>query len=287
MVSKGFSLIEIMVAITVMAFMTLGVYSLTDNAQRTRETIIPEDREYLQVYAAFARIKNDIEQLWSPLYFASTDQTPPSRPGSTPAPENQAPKNVPRLGHLFPKATVQNYLIPLIESENASTITFFTGSYMRRIQDQKAGRFAWIHYSLEAQEAREDEQENSSAATLYQLMRKLKATDPYTDEKDIEEAKGSVLMRGVKSLAFHFWDSQDKEWKTSLKEISSLDQMALRGIKVVIEWQGRSQQEFTHTRVFRSNWPYFDAIADEKERQKAMQAKKTPNTNRRGSSRRR
>ena len=262
-----------------MAFMTLGVYSLTDNAQRTRETVIPEDREYFQVYAAFSRIKSDIEQLWSPLYFASTDQSRENRNRARSAPDAGRPKNVPQLGRLFPKATVQNYPIPLIESEDPSSLTFFTGSYMRRVQDQKAGRFAWVHYSLEADESNTEEGES-----FYQLVRKLKAKDPYTNEADIEEVKGSVLMRGVKSLAFQFWDSGSKEWKESFREISSHDQMAPRGIKVVVEWQGLGQQEFKHTRVFRPNWPYFDAIKDEKERQKALQSKDSKIPPRQGNS---
>ncbi len=268
MSSKGFSLVEIMVAITIMAFMTLGVFSLTDNAQRTRETVIPEDREYFQVYAAFSRIKSDVEQLWSPLYFASIDQTSKNRNAPRPTPDAERPKNIPQLGRLFPKATVQNYPVPLIESEEPSSLTFFSGSYMRRVQDQKASRFAWIHYSLEA-----DESNTGEGESLYQLERKLKAKDPYTNEGDIEEVKGSVLMRGVKTLAFQFWDSDGKEWKESLREISAHDQMAPRGIKVIVEWQGLAGQEFKHTRVFRPHWPYFDAIKDEKERQKAMQSK--------------
>ncbi len=270
--SKGFTLVEVMVAITIMAFMTLGIYSLLDSGQQTRDTVISEDRDYLQAYTALFRLKSDIEQLWSPLYYSST-KLKSQKESQAYNTENQEGKNAPISSQLFPKASVKGHPTPLIENEDKSTLAFFTTSNRRKMQDQKESRFAWVHYSLENEET---PAADTSSAGLSQLVRRFKAHDPYAGDVDLTQIRGHVLMRGIKSLAFEFWDPEKKKWQERLKDLPNLDQMAPRGIKIVIEWQDLSQQEYVHVRVYRPNWPYFDVIKDEKIKQKALKKKTSP-----------
>ena len=253
--SQGFSLIEVIVAVTVLSLMTLGLYSLVDNGQRTKESVISEDQDFLQGQTALSRLQSDIEQIWSPIYYSP----PPSLLS-----KRQSNKTRPLLTTHFPRASAKGHLIPLLKNEDKSSFSFLSTSNRRKIQDQKQGHFAWIQYSIEKDDSAFSDSENSPEGELLQLVRRLKAHDLYGSDWDFSDVQGQVLVRGVKSFAFKFWDSQKKEWQESLKELPLEDQQAPKGIQVTLVWQDKSQQEYQSTRVFRPLWPYFKANKNRK-----------------------
>ena len=69
-VTKGFSLVEVMISLVLLSFLMMGTYVMVDNSQRTKETVSTEDRAMLQVQMAFNRLEADFSQIYSPAYFA-------------------------------------------------------------------------------------------------------------------------------------------------------------------------------------------------------------------------
>ena len=45
----GFTLLEVLIAITVLSFIILGIATITDDSQQTAESVIQEDLDLLQV----------------------------------------------------------------------------------------------------------------------------------------------------------------------------------------------------------------------------------------------
>ena len=66
----GFTLLEVLIAITVLSFIILGIATITDDSQQTAESVIQEDLDLLQVETAFSRLEWDISHAYSPLYFS-------------------------------------------------------------------------------------------------------------------------------------------------------------------------------------------------------------------------
>ena len=67
----GFSLIEVLIAITLLAFITLGVVNITQDAFRNKERTTEFNSNTLLIETAMARIEWDITQIYSPLYFST------------------------------------------------------------------------------------------------------------------------------------------------------------------------------------------------------------------------
>lgn len=68
---SGFTLLEILIAITLLAFITIGVVDITDNAVATKERTTEINENNLQVETAMSRFEWDFSQIYSPLYFST------------------------------------------------------------------------------------------------------------------------------------------------------------------------------------------------------------------------
>jgi prepilin-type N-terminal cleavage/methylation domain-containing protein len=68
---SGFTLLEILIAITILAFITLGVVDITENAALTMERTTEANTNNLQIETAMSRFEWDISQIYSPLYFST------------------------------------------------------------------------------------------------------------------------------------------------------------------------------------------------------------------------
>lgn len=68
---KGFTLLEILIAIVLLAFITFGVVSVTENAINTKERTTETNANNLQIETAMSRFEWDFSQIYSPLYFST------------------------------------------------------------------------------------------------------------------------------------------------------------------------------------------------------------------------
>ena len=73
--SEGFTLIEVLIAIVLLAFISLYTYKMIDTNTDTKERVLKEDQLLIQTLTAISRIDVDITQLYSPLY-SSPKNTP-------------------------------------------------------------------------------------------------------------------------------------------------------------------------------------------------------------------
>src|SRR5690606_15709908 len=67
---QGLTLLEIMIAIVLLAFVMFGVVAITENSQNTKDRTVQTDRDNLQIETAMARLEWDFSQIWSPLYYS-------------------------------------------------------------------------------------------------------------------------------------------------------------------------------------------------------------------------
>lgn len=256
MKTRGLSLLEVLIATTILSLVSLGIMSMTDNGVETKEKIINEDQETLQVEAAFLRIENDFALLYSPLFF---DKLPAHKgaPEENRASRDEHPSYYAHHQR-FAEVSANGFPIPKMDSEDKTQLMFLTASHKRRVQDTKESKFVWVYYSLRKMKESEDDEGNKRPKGLFELIRRSVIRDLYKNEEiDWEKIKSHVLLRNIKSFHFEFWSDKEKKFEASMRDLPK-EQNRLGGVKIKIVWVAQDGAEIEDERVFRILWPFFE-----------------------------
>ncbi len=281
---SGFTLLEILIAITLLAFITIGVVNITDNAAQTKERTTEVNENNLQIETAMSRFEWDFSQIYSPLYFSSVmnmNQNLGNDGQPIPGAQTSGAQAQSGAGAGQPNPQLQQYYeqlisrfernehfisvskdghpIPRFYAPEKSVFEFFTTSNRRKVENTKQSHFAWVRYSLADQEQTEDEERNINIPkSLKSFVRYFSADDPYGDQRiNVQEnqtVKAAVLLRNVEYLEFQFWDYQRRKWENSLRNIDSGESL-IRGVKLIITWYDSQGSKRTSSRIFRTLWP--------------------------------
>lgn len=281
--NRGFTLIEILIAITILAFMTMGVVSITQNAADTMERTTVLNKNNLQIETALSRFEWDFTQIYSPLYFSSlmnlagnaNDADSDGRDDNTGKQITQATPSSPALQEYYQrliqrfdqnqhfKAVSREGLpVPVFYSPDKTIFEFFTSSNRRKMENTKQSHFGWVRYSLgDAIKRSKDEEDDKSELIppgLRPLVRYYNADDPYDDKRidpeDAEHVKAAVLLENVESLEFQFWNMTSRKWETNLKSAPGAEN-TIRGIKLLITWYDSTGYKRSVSRIYRNHWP--------------------------------
>ncbi len=286
---KGFTLLEILIAITLLAFITLAVISITDNAIGTKDRTVELNKNNLAVESALSRFEWDFSQIYSPLYFSTVmnlsqvspaaaidsdgdgtpDQVPDQVPGQAPPAAAQPNPQLQMYYEQIAERMQQNehfgalskegLPIPRFYSPEKNIFEFLTASNRRKIENVRQSSFAWVRYALTdmtADQVKDQEEQNSAIPkSLKNLTRWLDPNDPWgTKRIDIENVKGAILLEHVESLEFSFWDYQRKKWENNLRTIQN-GESVIRGVKIFITWYDSQGIKRSAERTFRNHWP--------------------------------
>lgn len=277
---SGFTLLEILIAITLLAFITLGVVNITENAALTMERTTEVNKNNLQIETAMSRFEWDFSQIYSPLYFSTvmnlnpqansypTEDSIPGQGGTQshaagPELQNYYEQLVMRFerNEHFSGVSKEGMPIPRFYAPEKDVFEFFTTSNRRKTENVKQSHFAWVRYSLAPPDSSTKNNDDSMVKLppgLKNLVRYFSADDPYADQRlnidDSTKVKGAVLLENVEKLEFHFWDFQRRKWETSLRNIQGGEGL-LRGVKVTITWYDYSGNQRSVSRIFRNHWP--------------------------------
>lgn len=284
---SGFTLIEILIAITLLAFITIGVVSITQNAADTMERTTEINKNNLQIETALSRFEWDFSQIYSPMYFSTVldrsgadqlsgttsdanmdgkdDNTgQPIKPSTPISPQLQ--EYYMRLNQRFEQnqhfsgLSKEGLPIPRFYNPEKSIFEFFTSSNRRKIQNTRQSHFAWVRYTLGETPQRKDEQEEKNSQIpqgLKSLVRYFSADNPYDDERinpENSNVKAAILLENVENLEFQFWNPNGRRWESSLRSVPGGEQ-SIRGVKLLITWYDSSGIKKSVTRIYRNHWP--------------------------------
>lgn len=254
---KGFTLIEVLISVTLLAFVMLGITTTSENALFTKDRVTKEDNKFFQVETALARMQWDIEHAYSPLYFSI-----PMRVTESATEEQLEAYNnfIQRYQNnsRYNKVSYEALPIPKNELDGKSTFTFFTASNRRKFQDQKQSHYAWVKYDLvniSNEDDLEDDQK-SFTGTKY-LTRQLVADDIYNKEEvDWDDVRSQTLLRNVDSFKIQFWDYTKKKWQESLRTVENGENI-IHGVKLIIEIKVEEDVTKVIEKIIRPLFPKF------------------------------
>lgn len=266
---KGFTLLEILIAISLLAFITFGVVQITDDAVNTKVRTVQINEDNLQIETALARMDWDISQAYSPLYFSSpmvfAANASVDASGEISSQQNylnmyrEQLRNRFQISQHFSAVSQEGLPIPRNYAPEKNVFEFFTSSNRRKTQNSTQSHFAWIRYSLEDQQLNPDEPKNENIPpNVKNLVRYISNSDPWEDTRidpeNAEKVNKAVLLENVENLEFQFWDLDRRKWETSLRNIKNGESI-IRGVKMKITWYDDSGVKREITKIFRTHWP--------------------------------
>lgn len=263
----GFTLIEILIAIFLLAFVSLGIVSITSDSQLTKERTINKDRDNLQIETALSRFEWDFSQIYSPLYFSQRLQLagdPNGQQQVTPEQQQlfEAVNNRYIQMETFAFSNKDGVPVPRFYSPDKTTFEFFTTSNRRKIQNQKQSNFAWVLYTLvdTPAELKGDDDDTDTAGvsitkTGKSFARYIQADNPYSDKRiETDKLKAQILLTNVESVEFQFWNPSTLKFETNLQVVQGGFHL-LRGVKLTLAWYDKAGIKRTATKIFRPLWP--------------------------------
>ena len=262
----GFTLIEVLVAITILSLLMAMMYGIVQDSTDTKDKITSEDREALQLVTALERLELDISQLYSPLYFSApySKFNEENRDGSEEEDEDESktvdPLSTFEPSERFPAITTSGDIVPAMLNESKTELIFMSTSNRRILENAKQSRFSWIKYGL-----RSMTKETERKGAQFELFRSVESENIYNRDFIWDKVKEHLLLANIKSFQFQFWNKETKKFVDSLNELSK-DKFTPRIIKVILVWINKDDAEITIERTFRPLYPFFDTEKDEKEK---------------------
>lgn len=249
---NGFTLLEVLIAITVLSFIMIGVIAMTSSTQNTADRVISEDRENLQIETAMARFEWDFSHIYSPMFFSHVKRPDQLSKEEKPIVTRMLAKL--RQKPKFNTLSFENILVPLFSSDGKNSLTFFTASNRRKLQNIKQSNYAWVRYSI-AKDTSKDSNGDLLGGNM--LVRQF-APDNAFDNKKIEwdRIKSQVLVRKVIKMVISYWDPKKAKWVENLKSVKN-GRNIIYAIKVTINMKDASDVDRLIIRVFRPLFPIF------------------------------
>ncbi|WP_127717305.1 prepilin-type N-terminal cleavage/methylation domain-containing protein [Halobacteriovorax sp. HLS] len=272
---EGFTLIEVLIAITVLALLMSMMYTIVQNSTETKDKIISEDRDSLQLVTALERLETDISQIYSPMYFnaaySKNENQDQDEPTPTDTTNTKDPLSTYEPSERFPAISTAGDIIPAFLNESKTELVFMSTSNRRIREDSKQSRFNWIRYSI-----RSISEESLKTGVQYELVRSVESENIFKKDFNWDKIKEHVLLKDLKSFQFQFWNKETKKFVDSIAELA-IDRETPRIIKVKMVWINKDNNEIEIERTFRPLFPLFDTEKDEKA--KKTETAKDPDSN--------
>lgn len=255
---QGMTLIEVMIAIVLLAFVMFGVTSITENSQNAKDRTIQTDKDNMQIETVFARMDWDFSQIWSPLYFSQRYQgnlNPQANPG------------IEEMLYLYERhprfrmPSKEGLPIPIFRSPEKSEFIFLTLGNRRKVENQKQSNFMWVRYYLgDTPKSPGDEDAGGSIAegkTNKSLLRQVFPEDVWAKEEfDFDNTRSSSMLDNVESLEFQFWNPIAKKWETNIKTVPDGENIQ-RGLKIIVKWFDGRGNKRSIERWLRPSWTLY------------------------------
>ena len=268
--SRGFTLIEILIAIAILSFMALGIFNIVSQSSDTAERVTQEDQEFVQIVGALKKFDRDFSSIYSPLYFSPpmglSQKLEESNNNRTPEEE---PINQKYKDHNFYDGTTEDgHPIPAIFYEKNTELIFYTSSHKRKYENEKESNFSWVRYFIAS---------NPEQSDLKVLYRQEIAENIFQRELDWGAIPAFTVINNIVKIDIFFWDSEKKEWSDSIAEESKYLGKAL---KIELIWSDKNGNENLVNKTYRILWPEFDPILDLQKKIAAKKGRRGLNNNR-------
>lgn len=285
---EGFTLLEVLIAITILSMLMVSIYSIIDSSTTTKDKVLSEDREKMQFEMGITRLETDFEFIHSPLYFESTanDDTLYKKKSSSTSNanstdnknnsndnfldlEDETTNKIYEQNENFEGLSESNRPIPKLINDEKGSIIFMSSAGRRLLKNSKQSNLMWIRYSVI------NNSEPAIKEASFALTRTVIKEDLYKSQLDWDAAKEYVVLENLQSFEFNFWDPKKEKYVDSLRELTQ-DKQTPRLIKVKLTYLTKTKEVHDVIRTFRPIWPNFNTKKALEEKYKASSSDSGP-----------
>lgn len=215
--NDGFTLIEMLISMAVLIFISFGIYQATTETYRLRDILSTEGDFYNGVRLAMDILQKDINSIYSPMLIDTTPKPNTLPAGSPPPPPTQLDTEAQsiinsELGQatkFWLGATDRSGIRASHFIGTDSAMSFVAISHLRIYKESPESEVSKISYSLQ-----KDNSFNATPDTM--VLIKTENTDAFNGEDlDHKEFTHSYkLLRGITALKFTYYMKDGKSWKT-------------------------------------------------------------------------
>ena len=216
--SAGFTLLEVIISIMIMTFISLGIYQLTVETFRIRDVLTSEGEFYNTIRMAMDIVGRDVSAIYSPAMMKLPDPQASNLPsGATPAPPPADPEFVAllqtdagRTSTYWLAASDKTGLRPSHFIGTDNKMSFVSASHVRIYRDSHESVFAKISYELVKDEG------NRDAPDALMLV-KTESTNAFDDDDHHDKpfVRKYPLLHGIKKFKYRYWRKDKDRWETS------------------------------------------------------------------------
>jgi general secretion pathway protein J len=249
---SGFTLLEVLIAICVLAFISVGILQAVQQTYGLRIALSTEGDFYNSIRLSMNILQRDITSLYSPIAFIPGPSPSPSASfiGVQPRPAAGAAAPDPTLAQTF------EFWGPAIDSSGIrpshfigteNKLTFVANSHLRVYKDSQESEFASIAYDLATDDA------DKSA----QMLVKTESTDAFSLDVDRKDPSLRVyaLLHGIKKFKYRYYRKDKDAWGPSWDSDSDEQKNIYPDIVELTVQVEQSKLSFDGTFLFRPEMP--------------------------------
>ncbi len=223
--NHGFTLIEVLIAMAILVFISFGIYQATIETYRLRDVLATEGAFYNTIRLAMSIVQRDIALIYSPVVLIprpNTSPSPGSLPATPPTPLVSLPGEDLQVPYKFWSPAVdESGLRPSRMIGTDNKLSFISLSYTRIYKDTPGSEFSKISYELKP-----EEKDASLKGTF--ILVKSESGNAFTREDSKDPLlQNYELLHGIKKLTFTYLTKDGNSWKTARSWDSEQDQPRL------------------------------------------------------------
>lgn len=265
---SGFTLIEVVIVLVILTFISIGIYQMTAETFKLRDELAAEGEFYNTIRMSMDVVGRDVSAMFSPIISRPN-------PGPSPNPANPAslqpavsPQDMQvilgsdqgKTGPFWLAATDKSGLRASRFVGTPEKLTFVSASHVRIYKDRPESDFAKITYELVSDEENKDS--NDPALQNSFVLARTENTDAFDDDDRRSEkyAHRYLLLHGIKKLKFRYWrkdvDNGLGRWETSWdNDKTDLKEKYPDIVEITVEVNGPQHLTFTGIYNFRPEVP--------------------------------
>lgn len=199
----GFTLLELLIAMLILTFISIGIYQATTRTFELRTTLMGRGEFYNEVRLGIGIIERDLTQVFTPRHLFSNEMNDATELTNFASQDRNASKF---WGPFF---DTRGMRAARFEGRENS-LRFVSASHNRVYRDSLESVFLKVSYTIEDDNLPGAEIPNSK------VLIKSEQTNAFDTENDDEPApKRFPILRGLKKLSLRYYRKETDKWDTT------------------------------------------------------------------------
>jgi prepilin-type N-terminal cleavage/methylation domain-containing protein len=251
---RGFTLLEVLIAIVLLIFISLAIFQATTGAYRLRDNLMHDGDFQNGLRLAVSVIERDIGMAFTPLSMKPSPAPSASATASASASSSSSSSDayltdpdLQRSTEFWSGAVDNTGLRPSRFQGSEKKLSFVSASHLRVYKDAPESDFLKVTYTL-------DPDSSSEAVEGTSILKRTIDTRAFDleEKRDPKTIKTYSLLRGVSEFKWRFYSKAKQQWLASWDSDTTEPKNAFPElIELTVSIKGKRKQTLDGTYIFK------------------------------------